>query len=138
MTGSNHLLVPLTKGLCQLHRDKIEIGMANDIALRRSEQALENRIAGKIDALRVLQPDKVGDRINQGPKKRPLRLQGILGSLLRADIDDSSGAAHSTAGSIAHHDTATETHPDPTGFRMPHAALRLKNSIGVIGSTNGR
>ena len=71
--------------ISQGRADEVIVGLADDLALARPEILLESRIAGQIDALRILQPDQIGKRVDQGAQHGALahgcllrRSQGLL------------------------------------------------------------
>ena len=46
----------------------LAIGAVNDLMFGKCQQRLDRRIAGKVGASGVLEPDRVGDCIEQRPK----------------------------------------------------------------------
>ncbi len=73
--GGDGLLVLLAKEPGQVRVDEGEIGLADDVGLRRPEEPLQLAVAGQVDALGVLQPDDVGDGLEQGAQAAALLLQ---------------------------------------------------------------
>ncbi len=58
------LTVMLTEGIRQFFIDKIIIGPANNFFFPGAEKPFKGRIAGQIDAIDILQPDQIGNRIH--------------------------------------------------------------------------
>ena len=54
----------------QFRIDEIEIGLAQDVVFAGAEKLLETPVATQIDAVRVLQPDQVGQRVEQRAQLR--------------------------------------------------------------------
>ena len=103
LTGGHRLLVlPAEEGR-QIMVEEVEVGLAEDVSLAMPEQAFERRIEGQVNALRILQPDHVGDGADQrvetpfAGQRRQFRLLAL------GDVLDHAVHPQGTAGGIAFH-----------------------------------
>ena len=88
--------------------DEVAVGLADDLPLRRGVELLEARVAGQVHAVGVLQPDEIGQRIEDGAVARPVLSDGIVhqahgqrtGQVVAAEH------AHQGAGIVQHHQMA--------------------------------
>jgi hypothetical protein len=127
--------VVLAEAVGQLGVDEVMVGVADDVRLLRTEESLEGRIAGEVDARRDPSPDDVRDRVDQRAQARALRLELRLGALLlgaiatdreiaavgkslRRDVDRGAGAIGAADGPFAHREGRC------------HRVGRMRNLIG--------
>ena len=66
LSEGNRSPVFLAEEIGQFPRDEVVVGLADYLWLRRAEEALEGRVAGEVDALRVLEPNEVGNGLQKG------------------------------------------------------------------------
>ena len=76
----------------QVRGDEVVVGLADDLPLRRAEEALEGGIAGEVDALGVLEPDEVGDRLEEGREPALAFAEPLVGlEELEGHLDGGTG-----------------------------------------------
>ena len=63
----------------QLAVDEVEVGLADDFGLAGAKKLFEAAVAAEINAMRIFQPDQIGQGIEQGAQLRGLILAGTLG-----------------------------------------------------------
>ncbi|MDO9201330.1 MAG: hypothetical protein Q7U58_08315, partial [Hydrogenophaga sp.] len=59
--GRYRSVVVSAKGIGQIRRHKIVVGFANDLAFSRTKEKFDGGIAREIPALRIFQPDQIGN-----------------------------------------------------------------------------
>ena len=117
------------KGIGQFPFDKRVVGLADDVGLGRAKQIREAPVAAQIHPIGVLEPHRIGNRIEHGTQVQALAQQCLLGFLGIGDVHHHPRRAQRPAIRAARDHPAAETHPAPAAVALPHATLLLHRHV---------
>jgi len=118
----------VAEGIGQFPVHEVVVGVVDDFGFGGTEEAGEGDIAAQVDAVRVLQPDEVGDRLHQSLVADLALAEGRLCPFVLRDVQD-------------HHDARAESAvrvPDRGGIGPYHplfSVVPVDDDVAAAGFT---